>query len=591
MNLRDGASSLGWRGSAARRCRRVSLFSLFILVLLLAPGRPVRSGHAAPISGAKGRLEAPAGESSSPAKPSFTGLAGARQAYFADSWYPGEKAVTMVEVQRMLRAGASAPSLKGKPLALIVPHAGWEFSGAAAAAAFRTLHSGDYRRVVIIAPSHRHSLRGFASDDHSAYHTPLGEIPICADALSSLAAKKLVQKIAGVTDGEHAAEIELPFLQETLGAFCLVPIMAGEAGPAEQKALAGALAGLNDGQTLFVVSSDFTHYGESYGYAPFGGSVKAARAQIGDQNRRAIGFLERIDPAGFRSFIDETQDTICGRVGIGVLLELLRIAEPKARPVLMGYYTSADIPERGGDTSVSYVAFAYSREEAAGSPLLAPPSYTPVSPDAPPLGAEAGDRLVRLARAALRTQLAGTDDLRRELGQFPKGSEFERLQATFVTLNRTDPAEIASMGKLRGCIGQVWPTYPLYTAVVHAAVDAALNDSRFNPVTAHELARIEVEVTALSPPKPVPSWRDIKLGTHGIVMQKNGRRALFLPQVPGEQGWDIEQTLGALSRKAGLPLDAWREGAAFAVFTGEVFEERSNEKPTGEHKARPKGKD
>ena len=80
-------------------------------------------------------------------------------------------------------------------------------------------------------------------------------------------------------------------------------------------------------------------------------------------------------------------------------------------------------------------------------------------------------------------------------------------------------------------------------------------------------------MTLLSPPKAVASWRDIRLGTHGIVIDKAGRRAVFLPQVPGEEGWTLEETLAHLSRKAGLQSDAWKEGAAFSVFTGQVFRE------------------
>jgi len=92
-------------------------------------------------------------------------------------------------------------------------------------------------------------------------------------------------------------------------------------------------------------------------------------------------------------------------------------------------------------------------------------------------------------------------------------------------------------------------------------------------VTAAELGRIEIEVTVLSPRTPVASWRDIRLGTHGIVLQKGDRSALFLPQVAPEQKWTIEETLTALSEKAGLPSDGWKEGARFLVFTGQVFEE------------------
>jgi len=181
---------------------------------------------------------------------------------------------------------------------------------------------------------------------------------------------------------------------------------------------------------------------------------------------------------------------------------------------------------------------------------------------------------VRLARAAITSELRGTDDVERELAALPPRPELDRMQGVFVTLSRTDPREVAQLGKLRGCIGQVLPAYPLHEAVVVAAVSAALEDPRFNPVTADELDRLSVEVTVLSVPRPVASWKEIKLGTHGILLDQNGRRAVFLPQVPGEQGWTLEETLEHLSRKAGLDGAAWRDPSTkFSVFEGQVIEE------------------
>ena len=170
-------------------------------------------------------------------------------------------------------------------------------------------------------------------------------------------------------------------------------------------------------------------------------------------------------------------------------------------------------------------------------------------------------------------RLRGSDDLQHQLAAWPAGPEQERRQGVFVTLNRKDPAEIRSLGRLRGCIGQPEPTYPLYYGTVQAALDAALHDPRFQPVTAAELPRLEVEVTVLSPRRPVTSYKDIRVGTHGIVLQKGDKAALFLPQVAPEQGWSAEQALAALAEKAGLPPDAWREGARLSVFTGQVFPE------------------
>jgi AmmeMemoRadiSam system protein A len=203
-----------------------------------------------------------------------------------------------------------------------------------------------------------------------------------------------------------------------------------------------------------------------------------------------------------------------------------------------------------------------------------PPVREGCSPDSPPFELAFGRQLVRLARATLETQLLGTDAMDGALAALPQGRrDLDLLRGVFVTLNRTDPTEIERLGKLRGCVGQIFPVLPLRQAVAYAAVSAAIHDGRFPKVEPAELGKLEVELTILSPPKAVASWKEIKLGTHGIVIEKSGRRAVFLPQVPGEEGWTIEETLSHLSRKAGLPADAWKDGAAFSVFTGQVFHE------------------
>lgn len=499
-----------------------------------------------------------------------------RPSAIAGSWYPGDRLETTLEVAKFLRQADDAPALPGRPVALIVPHAGWRFSGRAAAAAFRTLRRGDFARVVLIAPSHHKGFSGFSVPESRAYATPLGEVSLDRETIDLLRDGSLVSTVRGADEPEHAIEIEVPFLQFTLGDFKLVPILAGQTLPGQEKALADRLAKLHDGKTLFVFSTDFTHYGPRFSYTPFGSNAALVREKIRGQNDEAISLLRKKDGPGFRAFLDRTDDTICGRHGLSVLLELLPQIAPKAQASLLGYYASIDIPGFSDANSVSYVSMAFTEGDAAGGPALGavepPPGVCP--PKAPPLPEALGKKLVKLARARLRTELKGTFDLARELAGLPSPSpELDRLQAAFVTLSRTDPGEIRQAGKLRGCIGQVMPTYPLYEAVLTAARGAALEDPRFPKVGGEELDRLTVEVTVLSPPHPVDSWQDIIIGTHGIVLEKNGRRALFLPQVAVEQKWGIEQTLDALAHKAGLPSGAWREGAHFQVFQGQVFHE------------------
>jgi len=131
-------------------------------------------------------------------------------------------------------------------------------------------------------------------------------------------------------------------------------------------------------------------------------------------------------------------------------------------------------------------------------------------------------------------------------------------------------------GQLRGCIGYILPVEPLVRTVQENTVNACSRDSRFPPVRPGELDDIQVEISVLSVPEPVPSYRDIEVGRHGIVLKNGSRRAVFLPQVATEQGWNLEETLRHLARKAGLPSGAWKDAdTEYSVFTAEIIEQEA----------------
>ena len=489
-----------------------------------------------------------------------------RPSALAGTWYPEERSLVVADLSRMLRAAARSPRLAERPVALVVPHAGWRYSGTAAAAAYRNLHEGDFSRVVVVGPSHRGQFRGFSIADVDAYQTPLGEVPLCAEA-RSLRDDELIRNVASAHTKEHSIEIQLPFLQHTLGTFCVIPILVGSTSPKAEQALADELAALHDGKTLFVFSSDFIHYGPGFGYTPYGPTAASAKKRILALERRAIAQLEHPNAVGFRKLIQESGATICGRNGLSVMLELVPRIAPQARGTLLAHYASSDFSDSDGVDGVWYVALAYARPVSNGdSPLGVPRRANPTKGDASSIDPALGRKLVRIARATLETELGHTRALQQALDSPPFSSQLDRPRAAFVTLRRGSA--------LRGCVGQVAPKYPLTEAVVRAATDAALHDMRFSPVSPSELATLSVEVTVLTPPRPIDSWRSIVLGRDGIVLQHRGRRALFLPQVPGEQGWTLEQTLRALAHKAGLPESAWQSPRTeYLVFTGQPFEE------------------
>ncbi len=152
----------------------------------------------------------------------------------------------------------------------------------------------------------------------------------------------------------------------------------------------------------------------------------------------------------------------------------------------------------------------------------------------------------------------------------PASGRLAELGAAFVTW-KCD-------GRLRGCIGSVEPRRSLAEDVEENAVAALVRDPRFAPATARDLPRLTLEVSVLGPLEPVTDPAQIEIGRHGAVVEKGKRRALFLPQVPTEWGWDLPTFLGQLCLKAGLPEDAWREGnppAGLYRFEATIFGEKA----------------
>lgn len=180
--------------------------------------------------------------------------------------------------------------------------------------------------------------------------------------------------------------------------------------------------------------------------------------------------------------------------------------------------------------------------------------------------------LLRLARAAIESELRGAPApdpaaLAAEAGA-SLGPGLLHRRGAFVTLHLR--------GRLRGCIGEIAGSRPLVEAVAANALAAAFDDPRFLPLSPDELPGLSLEISALTPLRPVAHWREIEIPRHGVVLARGGARAVFLPQVAREQGWDRATLLSHLARKAGLPADAWREGADFAVFEAEVFGEEES---------------
>ncbi len=185
-------------------------------------------------------------------------------------------------------------------------------------------------------------------------------------------------------------------------------------------------------------------------------------------------------------------------------------------------------------------------------------------PDHPPVVSAAGEytpeeraELLRIAHESVRVAVEGGK------AEFEVSSEhLLRPRGAFTTLHLD--------GRLRGCVGYIFPVLPLFRTVAETAAAAALNDTRFLPVAPEEAPRVSIEISVLSPLSPIVA-EDIEIGRHGLLVTLAGRRGLLLPQVPVELGWDRETFLAETCRKAVLPLDAWQHGATLEAFTAEIF--------------------
>lgn len=490
------------------------------------------------------------------------GIEGTRRPMYAGTWYEADADVLKGQLQEYFTKATppidqTSASLITKtnteptaPItAIIAPHAGYIYSGQAAAYAYKQVVGKNIKRVFLLAPSHYIAFQGAALPTATTYVTPFGDLYVDIEVVSELQHYPQFKRLPDVHKVEHALEMQLPFIRDALGEVTIVPIVIGMVpGLADVKLMGELLRRYIGKDDLVVVSSDFTHFGPRYEYQPFTTNIKE---NIRKLDSEAYGYISNLDLAGFLEFQEKTKDTICGFYPCCVLLSMV---EPGTHTTLLKYYTSQDTTKSETDNSVSYLSIAFS-----GKPWGSPASRSEK------LSQADKETLLKLARKTLNSYVESRQvPTLAELGITPSKALSEEKGA-FVTLNKNK--------ELRGCIGHIWPLKPLWQSVIENAVSACSVDYRFNSVKPEELKDIELEISVLTKPTPIHSYKDIVLGRDGIVLAKNGKQAVFLPFVPTQFGWSLDETLTQLSKKAGLePLD-WQEGAHFDVFQAEVFEE------------------
>ncbi len=462
--------------------------------------------------------------------------------------YRGDPKELAAKVDRYL-AGARQEVLPDDPAALVVPHAGYIYSAPVAAYAYGAVKGKSYDTVVVVGPSHRLPFRGISVWEGDDFETPLGRIPIDkALTREILAADREIAVRDEAHRQEHSVEVQLPFLQRVLPKFSLVMAVVGGWSPSASEAfVATLLKNMKKKKILLVASSDLSHY---HDYA-------TARKM----DAEAVELVRRMD---FRGLLDANREgkcELCGLMPVVLAMDLAKRAG-YGRVELLHAASSGDTAGPK-DQVVGYAAMAFLPSKgasAADKPRKEPAAPAPV--DEGDLGSAEKRRLLEIARQTITAYVRD-----RKVPEIKEDNpKLLEKSGAFVTIKRR--------GDLRGCIGNFVSQKPLFRTIMDMAVAASTQDPRFPPMTPAETEDMELEISVLTPMRRISDPKEIEVGKHGIYLVKGPYGGTLLPQVATEYGWDRMTFLEQCCRKAGLPTDAWKEGAEIYVYGAQVFGEK-----------------
>jgi len=483
-----------------------------------------------------------------------------KEADLAGSWYPASKAELENQLKSYLDT-ADPQKIEGQILAVIVPHAGYQYSGPIAAYAFRAIQNIGIKTVILIGFSHHEYFDGVAIYDKGSWRTPLGDIQI-----DEILAKEIELKNTRVLfepnifREENSVEMQIPFIQMIAPVeeprphgdnIKIVPIAFGTQDYSDAESLATTLASILKGRNdcVIVASTDLSHY--------------RAYDDANKTDRHTVDTLKRLKA---REFYDEGKLGICKLCGLMPVTTVLLVAEKLGYDKIkeLKYANSGDIT---GDKAkvVGYLSAVIYKDRIASVPPLASQGTAVGSHNGKiaMLNDAQRNRLLRIARESItgfvkdgkRKQFTENDPLlKKEIG-------------AFVTLREN--------GELRGCVGNTVGSDPLYQTVADMAVEAATGDIRFQKLSPAEINRIIIEISVLSPLRRIKTAHEIKIPGDGVVVRRGFRSGVYLPQVANETGWGKEEFLTSLCvHKAGLSPDAWKDPETeLYTFTAEVFGE------------------
>jgi len=460
-----------------------------------------------------------------------------KQPNVAGAFYPDNPGELSQMLDTFLNLAQPEP-VQGNIFALILPHAGYGYSGSIATWGYKLIQGKSYKTVVVIGPSHYYGFKGVSVYPDGVFLTPLGDLIVDSEFTQQLLNKDdeiFFEPLAFAK--EHSVEVQLPFLQKTLSNFKIVPIVMGDCSLSTCQKLANLLKqAIGQRQDVLVVASTDMYHGYDY-----------QEAQIIDN--LTLSYLKNMDAGGLYNGLREGKLQLCGGFpAVSTLILAKDLGHNKLKVLNQTNSALVTGKKMKGTWTVGYASCVIDKEGEVAM-----------------LNKNQRKRLLEIARKSIETYLA-------------TGKKLE--------LTETDPLLLKKMGafvtlhknsQLRGCIGNLISEGPLSLTVRDMAVESAVGDPRFPPVASEELKDIEIEISALSPLERIDNPDKIQLGLHGVLIRRGFSSGVFLPQVATETGWSKEEFLANLcAHKAGLSPDAWKDKSTeIYIFTAEVFSETS----------------
>ena len=467
----------------------------------------------------------------------------ANRFYTGDPKELSEEVDSFLALQR-LRVGASA-GIRGKTIhdhlaAIIVPHAGYYYSGNVAASAYMAIPEDKaYKRIFLLGPSHHEWLDGASVNTEADYYaTPLGNVKVDHETAMKLTDNSVFSYQPKAHDREHCLEVQLPFLQRRFREVPpIVPIIISTNDFRKLKQMAEILKPYFTDENLFIVSSDFSHY-PSYEDACKVDALTGKAIETGDVGA-FIATIEKNANRGIRNL----STSACGELAI-ITLMLMMDSSYEVKHLM--YQNSGDTDHGDHNRVVGYHAFAILRRASQEFVL-------------------SDDEKRMLKEIALTSIKDSLDGKPKTHHPTPITHHLSEKCGAFVSLHKH--------GRLRGCIGHFGEDVPLHEIVAGMARAAAFEDPRFTPVTSDELADIDIEISVLTPMRRIQSLDEFELHRHGIYIRKGYRSGTFLPQVADEVNWTKEEFVSHCAQdKAGIGWDGWKDkDAELYVYEAIVF--------------------